>query len=444
MREAIVEKVRAAGVVGAGGAGFPTHVKLQSEVSRVLANGASCEPLLKSDPYLMEHFTDLILDGLNKVIKCTEADQGTICLKAKHKKAVAKLKDSINNGSYAHNTDIFELENFYPAGDEFVLVAELLGKTVPEGGIPLDVSTLVSNVETLLNISRAMAGQPVTDRYLTICGEVRNPVICKVPIGTPASEVVTLAGGSTLAEYALVMGGPMMGLVLQNINQPVTKTTSGLIVLPPNHNVVQDKQKDLKRMRSIAKSACTQCSHCTELCPRNLIGHNIAPHKIMRHLAYTPGMTGEILSDALICSGCGICEKFACPMMLSPREINMAVKEKLIKEGVKRKSYADQHQISSFFNTRKVPTNRLMERLGVTSYDLPLPFYEDKIRSKEVRIPTLQHIGDPALPVVKVGDKVRKGDLIGEIPQGKLGARVHASIDGTVTRVEDTITICDL
>jgi Na+-translocating ferredoxin:NAD+ oxidoreductase RnfC subunit len=441
MREEIIDKVRAAGVVGAGGAGFPTHIKLQFDVQRVLGNGASCEPLLESDPYLMEHHTDSIVDGLATVVRCTAAEGGTVCLKSKYNQAVAKLGKTTANNGYGGKLEVFELENFYPAGDEFILVHEVLGKIVPEGGIPLNVLTVVCNVESLLNISRAMAGHPVTDRYLTVCGEVVNPCICKVPIGTPASAVIELAGGPGISEYALIMGGPMMGKVLANGEEPITKTTSGIIVLPPTHSVIRDKQRNLDQMRFIAKSACTQCSRCTDLCPRYLIGHALEPHRIMRHLAYNPGMLGEVLEDALICSECGICEKFACPMMLSPREINAAIKQHLMKAGIKREPKREMYSVSAFKDTRKIPLKRLMQRLDVTRYDSHPPFLEDEIRVDRVSIPLQQHIGQPALPVVKQGDRVKKDDLIGEIPEGALGARVHASIDGTVESVNEKIVI---
>ena len=441
MREEIVDKVRAAGVVGAGGAGFPTHIKLQFDVQRVLANGASCEPLLTSDPYLMEHHSDLVLDGLATAVECTAAAQGTICLKSKHGQAVTQLRKTISDNGYTGKIDVFELEDFYPAGDEFILVNEVLGKIVPEGGIPLNVLAVVSNVESLLNISRAMAGTPVTDRYLTVCGEVNQPVICKIPIGTPVSAAIALAGGPKISDYGIVMGGPMMGKVITDDSEPITKTTSGIIVLPPNHNVIRDKGRSLDQMRFIAKSACTQCSRCTDLCPRYLIGHALEPHRIMRHLAYNPGMTGEVLEDALICSECGVCEKFACPMMLSPREINAAVKQKLLKDGIKREPKRETYQVSIFNDTRKIPLKRLMERLDVANYDTHPPFYEDDIQVKQITIPLQQHLGKPALPVVKAGDRVKKGDLIGEIPEGALGARVHASIDGTVESVGDNVVI---
>jgi Na+-translocating ferredoxin:NAD+ oxidoreductase RnfC subunit len=437
MRADIVDKIRAAGVVGAGGAGFPTHVKLQFEVEQVLANGASCEPLLVSDLHLLEHHTDLILNGLSTVMDCTNAGKGTVCVKSKHHRALEVLKSKIAGNGYAADIDVFELDDYYPAGDEFILVNEVIGQVVPEGGIPLNVLAVVCNLESLLNVSRAMAQQPVTDRFLTVCGEVRTPMVCKVPIGTPVAEIIQLAGGSRIPDYGIVMGGPMMGKVLDGEHEPVTKTTSGIIVLPPDHNIIRDKQKDIERMRFIAKAACTQCSRCTDLCPRNLIGHSLEPHKIMRHLAYKPGMNGEILEDALICSECGVCEKFACPMMLSPREINAVLKQKCLAEGVKREAKRETYRVSPFFDNRKVPVQRLMQRLEVMKYDTHPEFYPQEIKVRQVKILLNQHLGEPALPVVAAGDRVQKGDMVGEIPEGALGARVHASIDGTVSAVDD-------
>ncbi len=441
MRADIVDKVRAAGVVGAGGAGFPTHVKLQFEAQRVLANGASCEPLLAGDPHLMTGEAPTIVDGLLTVMDCTAAHRGTVCLKSKHPQAVSALREAITARGCGERVDVFELDDFYPAGDEFILVHEVTGKIVPEGGIPLHVQTVVSNVESLFNIAHAMAGRPVTHRYLTVCGEVRQPMVCRLPIGTPVRDVIALAGGAAVSDYGVVSGGPMMGRVLEDETAPVTKTTSGVIVLPAGHNVLQGKQRSLPQMRMIAKSACTQCSRCTDLCPRYLIGHRLEPHRIMRHLAYTPGMEGEVLEDALICCECGICEKFACPMMLSPREINAAVKQKLLKEGVKRAASRETYRASMFLETRKVPVRRLMERLQVASYDVHPPFHEGAADIAEVRIPLQQHLGKPAVPVVRAGDRVREGDLVGEIPEGALGARVHASIDGEVVSVGSDIVI---
>jgi len=441
MRHELIEKVLAAGVVGAGGAGFPTHVKLDTEVETVLGNGASCEPLLMSDPYILEKETKRILRGLALVMECTGAERGTVCVKGKHRAAIEALRHATGNREFK-NIDVFELEDFYPAGDEQVQVFEVLGRVVPEGGIPLQVGAIVSNVESLLNISRAVEeGHPVIERYLTVAGEVAKPMIAKVPIGAGIGKIIDFAGGVTISDYKVVLGGPMMGVVTTDLSTPVTKTTSGILVLPADHNVITGKTNDPERLMRITKDVCCQCSRCTDLCPRYLLGHSLEPHKIMRRLGSDNPFSQENAKDALICCECGICEKYACPMMISPREVNAQIKRKLLKEGVKRTPKQEEYRPSQFREVRKIPTRRLMERLQISKYDTHPDFVSNETPHEEVRIPLKQHLGAPAKAVVMVKDRVRKGDLIGEIPEGALGARVHASIDGTVTSVGETIVI---
>ncbi|MBQ8744414.1 MAG: SLBB domain-containing protein, partial [Mailhella sp.] len=310
MGNPIVDKIRQAGVVGAGGAGLPTHVKADATVDTVLVNGASCEPLLMSDPHLMEHEVDTMIRGLKAVMECTSAKKGIVCLKGKHAKALKAVREAVaREGS--GTLEAFELKDFYPAGDEQVLVYEVLGRTVPERGLPLHVGAVVSNTETLYNVALAMDGQPVTHRYLTVYGNVKQSMVVKVPVGTPVMDVLNFAGGPTIREYRVVDGGPMMGKVIPDVTKAVvTKTTSGLLVLPPDHNVVARKVMDPARVRQITNSICCQCSRCTDLCPRNLIGHSLHPHKLMRVFA-NQELESEQAKEALLCSECGLCEKFA-------------------------------------------------------------------------------------------------------------------------------------
>jgi len=441
MGQDIVDKVRAAGVVGAGGAGFPTHVKLNASVDRVLGNGASCEPLLMSDPYLMESRTETVLRGLELVREATGADKGSLCLKGKHSKAVAAVREGSKAKGF-DRLDVVDLADFYPAGDEQVLVYDVLHRVVPEGGIPLQVGAVVSNVESLLNIALAVdSGLPVTDRYLTVCGEVVNPCVVKSPIGARISDILRLAGGATVGDAVVLLGGPMMGKVATDLSSPVTKTVSGIIVLPADHNIITGKVTDPERIRRITKMVCCQCSRCTDMCPRNLLGHGLEPHKIMRSLASAGAASDAVLENALICSECGVCEKYACPMMISPREVNAQIKQELLSRGVRRQSTREDYRPSEFRDVRKVPTRRLMERLGIKQYDVHPPYVEGLVEVDEVVIPLAQHIGAPAEPRVKAGDRVRKGDLLGEIPENSLGARVHASIDGVVTGVDQAVHI---
>lgn len=437
MKDQIVEKVKQAGVVGAGGAGFPTHVKINAEVDTVLVNGASCEPLLMSDPYIMEHEVDVLIAGLNAVLDATGAKRGVICLKGKHAKALQSVQAAVAKDTRGR-LEAFELRDFYPAGDEQVLVKEVTGRTVPEAGIPLQVGVVVSNVESLYNVAGAMQDIPLTERYVTVTGEVGQHMVVKVPLGTIVSDLLAFAGGANIADYRVVDGGPMMGRVLADTEQAVTKTTSGLIVLDPEHTVVKGKIKDPALIKRMTGTICCQCSHCTELCPRHLLGHAIAPHKLMRSLS---GLVSdpEIRKTALLCCECGACEKFACPMGLSPREVNAMMRRELMQEGVRWNGTGEEPTNHPMRDVRYIPTKRLMQRLNVAKYDTHPGMPQQSFVPQRVAISLSQHIGAPAICQVQQGDRVAKGDLIGEIPDGALGARIHASIDGVVTSVENGV-----
>ncbi len=442
MREQTVERLRAAGVVGAGGAGLPTHIKANATVDTVLVNGASCEPLLMSDPCLMEAHADTMIRGLKVMMDCTGAARGIICLKAKYAKAMAAVREAVSRDTTGQ-LEVFELKDFYPAGDEHVLIHEVLGKTVPEGGIPLQIGAVVSNVETLYNVALAMEGTPVTHRYVTVSGEVKKHMVVKVPVGTLVSDVLAFAGEATIDTYKVVDGGPMMGRVLPDTGCSVTKTTSGLLVLPPDHTVVAGKVMDPQRIRKISTTICCQCSQCTDLCPRNLLGHSLRPDLLMRVLD-SDIVTGTIAREALLCSECGLCEKFACPMLVSPRERNAQIKQALRQGGIRWEGSGEQPAPHAFRGSRHVPTSRLVRRLNLTPYDT-YPGYAGEYTPEKVQIPLAQHIGAPAACVVKAGDKVQQGDVVGEIPDQAMGARVHASISGVVESVADgkvTIKAC--
>ncbi len=216
------------------------------------------------------------------------------------------------------------LDDFYPAGDEHVLVHEVTGRVVPEAGLPIAVGVLVQNVETLRNLARAREGW----RWWNVSSPWparSEPLRVRAP-SAAAELAIAAAGGPTVGDFRVIDGGPMMGRVLADLSAPVTKTTSGLLVLPAGHNVVAGKAADPARLRRISAIACCQCTLCTELCPRYLLGHGLHPHKLMRSLN-APGPEAEALQrEALLCSECGVCEKFACPMLISPREVNGQLK----------------------------------------------------------------------------------------------------------------------
>lgn len=433
MSDQIVEKVKAAGVVGAGGAGFPTHVKIAARVDTVIANGAECEPLLHCDQHLMAAQASEVVQGLRLVVQASGAQRGVIALKHKYHAAITALQAALDRQP-ALNVQLYTMESYYPAGDEFLLVHEVTGRMVPETGLPLHVGCIVQNVGTLANVARAQQGKPVTHRLLTVTGEVHEPKTLNVPIGTPTGEVIKWAGGakSDNSLSSIVLGGPMMGRLVRSLNEPVTKTTSGIIVLPADNATVRYLSRPLGSWVKRGRSTCDQCRDCTDLCPRYLLGHDLEPHKIMRTINYGITELPLNVTSAVLCCECRLCEAFACPLELSPCAYYKEVKRQLAAQGwrndVHKRTDLVPHPFREF---RRVPTERLIARLGLTAYaGFECPLDPGDHQPKRVVIPLRQHIGQTAKPVVRAGDIVSVGDLVGEIPEGKLGARIHASING--------------
>jgi RnfABCDGE-type electron transport complex C subunit len=428
----LVDLIREAGVVGAGGAGFPTHVKVDAKVDTVIANGSECEPLLHGDQQLMKLEPQKILRGLAAVVRRTGAERGVVGIKAKYAEAKAAIEKAMRR---YRKLEIFELRDFYPAGDEFSLVYEVTGRVVPEGGIPLQVGVVVSNVETLYNVANAMEGIPVTHKFVTVTGAVAKPLTIRLPVGTSFTETIELAGGPTVEDYIVLDGGPMMGKLVNDTSFPVTKTTNGVLLLPKEHRWAR-KLIASEGTAFKFSMACCHCDMCTDICPRNLLGHELRPSRTMRAMALSTMSDISSYTNVFLCCECGLCD-FVCPLELLPREVNAVLKRELSEAGVKNPHRRTDVKPSPFREYRRVPTGRLLLSLGLKEFDSPAPMAEFDYEPEEVRIPLRQHIGVPAVPTVRVGQKVESGELIGEIPQGALGARVHASISGTVVSVDE-------
>ncbi|HZK54286.1 MAG TPA: 4Fe-4S dicluster domain-containing protein [Desulfosporosinus sp.] len=431
----ISEKVRAAGVVGAGGAGFPTHVKLAAQAEIVIVNGAECEPLLKTDQQLTPLYPEQLIKGLTLAMEATGAKQGIIALKDKYTDAIAALQPYLTE-----QVQIAILPDIYPAGDEVITIWLTTGRRVPPGGIPLNIGVVVNNVQTLINVAKACEGEPVTTRTLTVTGAVRNPITVTVPIGTSMREVLELAGGPLEEDLAYINGGPMTGRLITNLSDPVTKITGGIIALPQDHLIIQRKTKTLESILRIAKTVCEQCRLCTDLCPRHMIGHELPPHLLIRAVNYKEVGNSSMLTSALTCSECGVCEAYACPVGISPLRVNQALKVELRAKGLKYEG--ELGNIDPMAQHHLIPTSRLMGRINLRSWYREAPLSLEQYVPDEVVISLKQHIGATAEAIVKVGDVVSLGQVVGEIPEGALGARVHASMDGTVMQVtSEAITI---
>lgn len=438
MKEAFVNLVKDAGIVGAGGAGFPTHIKVDANAQYIIINGAECEPLLRVDQQLMELYSKELLEGLKLVMENTHAEKGYIALKAKYKNAVNNINEIIDDYS---NISIYNLDNFYPAGDEQVLVYDVTKKIVPEGGIPLNVGVIVLNVETILNIYQAYQTHvAVTDKYVTVTGEVVKNGTIKVPIGITIEEAINLMGGPSIDDYAIINGGPMMGKIV-SLKDTITKTTKGLIVLSKEHPLIRDLTKEMTSMLKEARTACMHCSLCTEVCPRNLLGHRLEPNKLIRQESYTAiGRSEELIKSAFLCCECRLCQ-YACVMNLKPWQINSFLKIKMGKEGIRNNYNKMPERPHPFREYKKFPVTRLIAKLGLTKYDQPADIVELNEEFNKVNISLKQHIGMPAIPIVQVGDVVEKGQLIADIQEGKMGSKIHASISGIVNEINNNTII---
>jgi Na+-translocating ferredoxin:NAD+ oxidoreductase RnfC subunit len=419
------------GIVGAGGGGFPAAMKFNSRVSLLIVNAAECEPLLHKDKELLHHHAGPFLRGLQMAMEIVGASEAAIGIKEKYLEIIATLERVVPPG-----VRVVPLPDVYPAGDEFILVHLVTGRVIPPGGLPKDVDVAVSNVETLLNIG---LDRPVTHKYLTVTGAVANPVTLRVPVGISIGEVIEAAGGATVDDIGVLLGGVMMAKPAESLDVPVTKTTGGIIVLPAEHSLIRRHNAPMIQVNRIGRSACDQCRFCTEFCPRFLLGHPIQPHRAMQSLGFQTG--AEAMVATLYCCECNLCTLYACPEDLDPKSVCVQAKPLARELGLTFKgdpASITPHPMAEF---RRVPMRRLIARLGLGEFNNAGPLVEYAFAPRKVSLLLKQHAGAASLPVVKCGDRVRAGDLLAAPEKGKLGARIHASIDGVVTVGKDAIEI---
>lgn len=426
----LIDQVRAAGVVGAGGGGFPAHVKLAAKADTVIANGAECEPLLHKDAVVMERQAAAVVRGVEACMEAVGARDGVVAIKAKNRHAV----EAVQEACVRSKVKVHLLGDYYPAGDEYDLVHEVTGRLIPPAGIPIQVGVVVNNVETLANVAAAEEGRPVTHKTLTLAGAVRKPVSLTLPVGTTYRDALVAAGGLTTEDPVLSIGGLMMGQITTDLDTPITKTSTGVVILPRSHPVMQRKLKPEKAQAAIGKSACDQCRYCTEFCPRYLLGYAVEPHQVMRSLAFTA--TGEEVWNAwaALCCSCGLCTLYACPEELFPKEACDDAKASMRRAGT-RWTGPTEVKPHPMHEGRRVPIKRLIQRLDVSNYDLPAPWVDAPLRPKRLLLPLKQNAGAPNRAVVRLGDKVTAGQMLGEIPPDALGAPIHAPLAGKVVAV---------
>lgn len=258
----IIDIIREAGIVGLGGAMFPTHVKLSvpddKNVEYFILNGIECEPFLNVDNRMMIERSKDIVNGMKLMMKASDVKKGIIGIEDNKPRAIANMKKAVEN---ENNIDIKVFETKYPQGGEKMLIKAALGREVPEGGLPLDVGVIVNNVTTAIAVLEAVTvGKPLIERTITITGEgISQPCNLYYSIGTKVKDLIEEAGGFEGEPAKIILGGPMTGSAQHTTDVPTVKGTSGIIVL---------------HKKSVAKfdpKPCIKCARCVDSCPMYLL-----------------------------------------------------------------------------------------------------------------------------------------------------------------------------
>lgn len=436
--ENLLKKVKEAGIIGAGGAGFPTYMKLNSDMEYLIINAGECEPLLQVDRLLAEVHTKELIRILVILTKHFKLKKTIIGLKKKNSVAINKLNDEISRLEEPYKTvlSVKPLDNAYPVGDEAILLYECIGKIVSKGAIPMEHKAVVMNLETLYNIYKShVLNQPVTETYVTVTGEVAKPGTYKIPVGTYVKDAILMADGVISSDYSVIIGGVMTGTLCENIDEEtVSKTTKGIIVLKQDHFIINRMKPVSIHEITRTMGVCSQCRACTDMCPRNLLGHKVEPHKVMNAVANGLINNTHLIKTALGCVSCGVCEMYACHHDLSPRKLMMKIKEAYSEQGI-RPSGEEVLEPLPERAYMKVPSNRLVLRLGLKEYDYHSPMIEVIKPINRVKLKWKQHIGVPLKQCVKKGEQVTCGQVIGTCDEHQLGSFLHASIDGYITDI---------
>lgn len=423
-----------AGVVGAGGAGFPTQVKLSEKIDTFIVNAVECEPLIKADYFILKKHMSTLLSGIAEIKRSVNAKTAILGIK-EHNAGLLSLKDGqiLDEGVIVKT-----VRNIYPAGDEVILVYETTGRVIRSGTIPLTAGVMVMNAETVYNVAQAIEGKPVTDKFLTVAGHDIGNTTLNAPIGTPAMDILKACGLKSLEGMRVIDGGPMMGKLIDPHTYHINKMTKGLLVLPENHRVITSKQVNINAMTRRAPATCCQCRMCTDLCSRWLLGYDLEPHKIVRAVSNQDISKENLFLSAQICSGCGLCEMVACCQGISPKMVYTHIKQNMAANQLKYTSPDESPVPPQLREYRQVSSGRLIERIGFSAYAKEEAKWMDTpVVPQSVVLGMKQHLGIPAKAIVKPNEKVQKGMTVGCIDNGKLGANIHASVSGTVSFLED-------
>ncbi len=295
--EDIRERVKLAGIVGQGGAAFPTFVKLSppadKKIDYVILNGCECEPYLTRDFRFMMERPEAVIGGLKLIMRALGVGKGAIGIENNKPEAIELLIKQVHN---ENNLEVVSLKTKYPQGAEKMLIKAVTGKEVPPGKLPMDVGAVIQNIGTAVAIYDAVVkGEPSITAALTVTGKgIKNPKNLIVPIGTTITDVIEYCGGVTEDAAKVIVGGPMMGVAQYDLSAPVMKATSGIVVLTKDE------------VKQQPDTACLKCGQCVDVCPLNLM-----PTRLVRYSQLGKFEDAEQLGIT-VCMECGTCA-YTCP-----------------------------------------------------------------------------------------------------------------------------------
>ena len=428
--------MREFGIIGAGGAGFPSYAKLAEGADLLLVNGSECEPLIYTDYIILKNELTLVLSGISEVLSHTGIPKALVCMK----EHTAKRLEMEDGERLSDRISVKILPDVYPIGDEVGLIYEATGRLVSPGKLPITAGVIVYNVETMYNLGRAVKfSEPVTEKWLTVGGDIAKPTVVRVPVGTRVSDLLKKLEITVPDGYSVIDGGPSMGKIIKHNSALVTKTTNALLVLPDSTQAVASKRTNEKMAIARAETACCQCTRCTDMCPRNMLGYPLEPHKMVRTAMGAVEATPVMVLSATLCCGCGVCESLACSQGISPRAVIANYKELLAKNKL-RFSGSGEYEVRPEREYRMIPIEKWKSTLGIAKFDTVADFGGEVKDFARVEIALNRHIGAPAIPTASDGDIVSFGDKIANAAEG-LSIAMHASISGRVTLADGKIII---
>ena len=422
-----------AGIVGAGGAGFPTYAKLSDEADLLCVNCSECEPLMYTDFILNREEMAKIVKGAELIMAATNIKHTYLAIKVHRAEALGYADGQV----LGENVSIKYLPSVYPIGDEIGLIYETTGRLIKAGNLPITAGVIVMNAETVYNAHEAIvSGKPLVEKWLTIAGDIPEKFTLKAPLGMRVSDIFKQLGIKVDSDHLIIEGGPSMGSISSPDRAVIKKTTKSILILPKTTRCVENKQSNIDDMLRRAASACCGCTRCTEMCPRYQLGYPLEPHKLIRAALNSAAEDyPELIATASLCCSCGVCAEVCC-QDISPKDVILNLKKILAKNKIKFVADKD-YPVNPDRPYRMIKSSKWKDMLGVLKFDAIPTYIPKKLTAQRVEIPTSQHIGAPSIPCVNVGDRVNEGDMIATAGQG-LSVPQYASISGKVVSCDPT------